>query len=274
VPITTIGGVVPFHVQAFANPLVLDGSTYKDFRCETITGDTTINLTGVIDGDSGMIEIIIENETDYMTDEDGVIITDEDGEEIVVTNSVHMGTMFTKQLGPVDIDMTANADNIISWRKVGTDIVYTVSQIGVESELPVTRIGNPLVDQVAVWNSDGILRGSADFKFDGDIFTFMGGICRTPTNISTTPYTVLATDALIYVDATAEGIIVNLPPATGSGRILIIKKIAGAIGNVVTVTADVTGVADNIDGNPTVELAVLYTSLTIQDGIANNWYIN
>ena len=97
-----------FQTPAFANPLALDGTLHKDFKAGLITGDTTVNLTGVVDGDSGMVELIIDGTGGY---------------------TVALGAMFTKQLGETDIDNTANADNFISWRKVGSDIVYTINQV-------------------------------------------------------------------------------------------------------------------------------------------------
>ena len=97
-----------FQTPAFANPLALDGTLHKDFKAGLITGDTTVNLTGVVDGDAGMVELIIDGTGGY---------------------TVALGAMFTKQLGETDIDNTANADNFISWRKVGTDIVYTINQV-------------------------------------------------------------------------------------------------------------------------------------------------
>lgn len=97
-----------FQTPVFANPLPLDGTTYKDFKCGLITGNTTINLTNTVDGDAGMIELIIDGVGGY---------------------TVALGVMFTKKLGSTDIDTDANADNFISWRMVGTDIVYTIIQV-------------------------------------------------------------------------------------------------------------------------------------------------
>lgn len=94
-----------FQTPMFANPLSLDATTYKDFKCGIITGNTTINMTGEVDGDAGMIELIIDGTGGY---------------------TVALGVMFTKKLGTASIVNTLNADNFISWRKVGTDIVYTV----------------------------------------------------------------------------------------------------------------------------------------------------
>jgi|SRR3990172_157904 len=98
---------LPFATPAFANPLALDATTNKDFKPATITGATTVNLTGAIDGDAGMIELLINEVGGY---------------------AVALGAMFTKKLGATSIVNTANADNFISWRKVGADIVYTVIQ--------------------------------------------------------------------------------------------------------------------------------------------------
>ena len=46
-----------------------------------------------------------------------------------------MGTMWTKKMGPTDLDMNDGADNIISWRAIGDgstqEIVYTIGQIEV-----------------------------------------------------------------------------------------------------------------------------------------------
>lgn len=97
-----------FQTPVFANPLNLDATTYKDFLCGIITGNTTINLNNTVDGDAGMIELIIDAVGGY---------------------TVALGAMFTKQLGDTDIDTTANVDNFISYRHVGTDIVYTINQV-------------------------------------------------------------------------------------------------------------------------------------------------
>jgi hypothetical protein len=107
---TTAYAPAPSAAQApaFANPLALDATTHKDFKAATITGNTTVNLTGASDGDGGFIELIIDGTGGY---------------------TVALGTMFTKNSGGGTIDTTASADNIIAWMKVGSDIVYSISQI-------------------------------------------------------------------------------------------------------------------------------------------------
>lgn len=98
----------PFSVAVYANPLTLDASTNKDFICASVTGNTTVNLTNASNGDAGLIELIID---------------------IVGGYTVALGTMFTKDISGVAIDTTASVDNFISWRKVGTDIVYSIAQV-------------------------------------------------------------------------------------------------------------------------------------------------
>jgi len=96
-----------FQTPAFANPLVCDAAMHKDFKCGIITDDTIINLINTSDGDAGMIELIIDGTGGY---------------------TVALGTMFTKCIGG-EIDMNANVDNFVSWRKIEIDIVYIISQI-------------------------------------------------------------------------------------------------------------------------------------------------
>ena len=106
----------PFQTAVFANPLEIDCSTYKDWIC-TVTGDCTVNINNLTDGDAGMLELIVDGTSS--------------GDSVTIT----MGTMWTKKMGPTDLDMTDGADNIISWRAIGEgstqEIVYTVGIIEV-----------------------------------------------------------------------------------------------------------------------------------------------
>jgi hypothetical protein len=96
------------QTPVFANPLVLDATTYKDFICSVVSADTTVNLTNATSGDAGMIELIVTGAGGY---------------------TLALGTMFTKDISGTTIDATAGADNVISWRKFGTDIIYSISQV-------------------------------------------------------------------------------------------------------------------------------------------------
>jgi hypothetical protein len=98
----------PFQTPEFANPLICDATVYKDFKCGLITGNTVLNLINARDGDAGLIELIINGTGGY---------------------TVTLGTMFTKDISGMSLDISANADNFISWRKVGIDIVYSIAQV-------------------------------------------------------------------------------------------------------------------------------------------------
>ena len=94
-----------FQSVTFANPLVISATTYKNWKCLSITGSTTINLTNSSNGDSGQIRITIDAIGGY---------------------TVNLGTMFTLKSGSTAIDVTANKTNIITWSNDGTDIIYTI----------------------------------------------------------------------------------------------------------------------------------------------------
>lgn len=100
-------GAYAVRSATFANPLAMDGTTYKNWKCASVTGDTTVNLTGVSDGEAGYIELIIDGAGGH---------------------TISLGSMFTKQFGPTVMDTAALADNLISWVKSGTDIFYTIMQ--------------------------------------------------------------------------------------------------------------------------------------------------
>jgi hypothetical protein len=91
------------------------------------------------------------------------------------------------------------------------------------------------------------------------------------TSVTSASYNVVDTDHYIYANATSNAITINLPEATGSGRVLIIKKIDSSQ-NIVTLNSD--GSASTIDDEYTQNLTIRYDSLTVQDAFANKWYIN
>jgi hypothetical protein len=103
---TILGLNLAVQTIPFAIPLAIDVTTYKDWKCTNISGDTTVNITGEADGEAGMLEIY-------------------NSASAVST----LGTMFTKNSGGGTIDTAASGDNIIAWTKSGTDIIYSISQI-------------------------------------------------------------------------------------------------------------------------------------------------
>jgi hypothetical protein len=102
------GEILPFQTISFDDPLEIDATLYKDWICDEVSDDTTINLNNTVDGDAGQIELIMDSAGGY---------------------TVAFGTMFTKKMGLTFLDTSAGADNVISWRRVGTEIVYTIGII-------------------------------------------------------------------------------------------------------------------------------------------------
>ncbi len=93
---------------------------------------------------------------------------------------------------------------------------------------------------------------------------------RVVTKVATdSPYTVIPSDFTIICNAVGGAMIVNLPPATGSGRVLEVKKIDASIN---TVTLDGDG-GDTIDGVGTKVISSQWNAFTIQDAASNVWYI-
>lgn len=100
-------GYTSFQTATFANPLNINVTGGRDWIC-TITGDTTLNLTGYSNGMAGMIELVYD---------------------AVGGHTVTFGTAFNKKVGSNDLYTFATADNIVSWRCVGTDIIYTLDVV-------------------------------------------------------------------------------------------------------------------------------------------------
>lgn len=100
-----------------------------------------------------------------------------------------------------------------------------------------------------------------------------GGIYQTPTPTSSPTYVIGDTDSHIYVTASlGNNKVVTLPLATGSGRILMVKKVDSSNATV-TITADTTNTPDLIDGAATKILSSQWATVRIQDAAPNTWYI-
>lgn len=82
-----------------------------------------------------------------------------------------------------------------------------------------------------------------------------------------TPYSVTAGDETISCDATGGAVVINLPAATGTGRMLRVKKL-DATANGCTLTR---AGADTIDGATTVALTVQYAATSIEDSASTTW---
>jgi hypothetical protein len=91
----------------------------------------------------------------------------------------------------------------------------------------------------------------------------------TVVAVSTTPYNVGASDQFIGASASAgSDTVINLPAATGSGRVIIVKKMDSNAHNI-DVTPNGT---DTIDGlNAADVIAVQYASVNYVDYGAGAW---
>ena len=90
-----------------------------------------------------------------------------------------------------------------------------------------------------------------------------GSLARTITTTTNATYNVLSTDDLLVVNR-ATAVTVNLPLATGSGRLITIKSIGLGV---VTIDGNTT---DTIDGEQTQTLN-RYEAVNVIDYIANTW---
>ena len=104
---------------------------------------------------------------------------------------------------------------------------------------------------------------------DPAIFAGQVGNFRSPFVSKTATYTATASDEVIFVDATAGAVTINLPTAVGiSGKAYYIKKTDASI-NAVTVDASGT---ETIDGALTMTTITRFVSWTlVSDGA--NWGI-
>jgi hypothetical protein len=94
-----------------------------------------------------------------------------------------------------------------------------------------------------------------------------------PVVVTATPYAVASTDHTMLVDLATIGGAgqVNLPAATGSGRILIVKFWTASGGSTVKAHPDGT---DSIDGTAAdLTISTLYQSYTLQDVASGKWAI-
>ncbi len=134
-------------------------------------------------------------------------------------------------------------------------------------------VGGSLIFQTSPAAGDGVTGTLATvLTLDSTKAATFAGALFLPTKTLTntdSAYTVLASDITLRCNAVSGAIIINLPDATGSGRILEIKK-TDASANLVTPTG--TG-GSLIDGAATITLTAQGEAVTLQDGAADAWDI-
>jgi hypothetical protein len=99
------------------------------------------------------------------------------------------------------------------------------------------------------------------------------GGATTRITAAAASYAVLSTDSVIVVKrASATALTVGLPAATGSGRVLTVKRHVGDLS--ASLTLDASG-AELIDGSTTLVFspAAVAPSATVKDDVAGEWII-
>lgn len=222
---------------------------------------------------------------------DGVMCYDTDDDKFYIGNGTaaieyaNLGNSIFPAAGVPVYD--TNSSHIL-YLKAGSDITANKNLTFTtgDSDRTITLSGNPTLadwfDQ-AVKAASAVTFATVDtgqganelYDMDQNVLTtsspiFSGLTLKTVTKINTdSAYTVLSTDFSIICNAVSGAIIVNLPDATGSGRILEIKKI-DASANLVTPTG--TG-GSLIDGAATITLTAQWEAVTLQDTAVDAWHI-
>lgn len=93
----------------YLGAILIDCTTYKDHKYNSIEGDTDWQINNFTSGDAGML----------------VFIIDATGGYTITMNASY----WTKKVGSGTVDNTATAVNVVSWRAIGTDIYYTINQV-------------------------------------------------------------------------------------------------------------------------------------------------
>jgi hypothetical protein len=100
--------------------------------------------------------------------------------------------------------------------------------------------------------------------------SLLSAVYMKTETVSSSPYTVAASNHYIYVDATSAGITVQLPAATGTGRVLVLKKVDSS-GNAVVYKA---ASGETIDGSAAVTTSTPFASMSVQDGASTKWWVH
>lgn len=118
-------------------------------------------------------------------------------------------------------------------------------------------------------NFTAVVFQSASGGGGGGALTFLTFNQKTLT-FADSPYTVLASDGSLWVDASGGAVTVNLPAAAANaGRVVVVKKIDSSA-NEVTIDPDA---AETLDGVATQSIGVQFTGYVMQSDGVSNWNI-
>jgi len=174
----------------------------------------------------------------------------------------------------------ASSYNVMIGRNVGQNYVTTDSSnicigygvLGVGGQSNELRIGNATgtgsgeINAAFISGIRGITPGAGDgipvyIDSNGQLGT-VGTINLSYTNVTTSPYVVLATDEYLSVDTSTIAITIQLPNAASLGRTYVIKD---RTGNAATrnITVTTVGGAVNIDGATTFVMNTAFESVDV-----------
>jgi hypothetical protein len=162
-----------------------------------------------------------------------------------------------------------STDNVVTVAAQGSDLIdgtISVALVGQWSDCTLIDAAFGYWDNVGSAGTD-----TSDFPLldQANVFTALNTFTglRVNTLAVGSDYDILSTDFELLVDASAGGVTINLPFATGTGQYYHIKKI-DATANVVTVAAQ-TG--DLIDGSISVALVDQWSDTWIIDSAFQYW---
>jgi len=222
---------------------------------------------------------------------DGILCYDTSTDKFYIGNgtaAVEIVNLSTTIFPATGIPVYDTNSSHILYLKAGSDITANKNLTFTtgDSDRTITLSGNPTLadwfDQ-AVKAASAVTFATVDtgqganelYDMDQNVLTssspiFSGLFLKTVTKaFADTGYTALSTDFSIIWNAVGGGCVQNLPAATGTGRILEIKKV-DASANLITIT---TNGAELLDGFTTQTLTAQWEAITIQDTAAGVWHI-
>jgi hypothetical protein len=138
-----------------------------------------------------------------------------------------------------------------------------ITQLGVATngQLPIGSTGaDPVLATLTAGTNIAITNGAGSISIAAN--TTSQVVAYTAVNHAASPYTVLATDYYIGANVTAGVISVLLPNAPTTGRIFVVKDVAGlAASSNITITT--VGGAVNIDGATSFVMNTAYESASL-----------
>jgi hypothetical protein len=198
---------------------------------------------------------------------------------LATSTSANLATAVTDETGsgvlvfgtsPTLVTPTLGAATVTTLNKVTITAPATGSTLTIADGKTLTASNNATVSGTNTGDQTITLTGDVTGSGTGSFSTSVNLLHPNTTLItsSNSPYSVAATDFFIGADATSGVITINLPAATGTHRLVAIKKI-DAVNNV-TITPNGT---DTIDGvNASMVASAQNANHVLMDAASGVWY--